>query len=168
MINCNEDETQQHLSMDCYRAKVVWDKLGVYGLNVDLSYKSVMYCIVDEPLPEKQKELLKIIICIVCMKLWKTRCCMVIQQTVINSADVCKQVLAEIRRRRTLDRKQLLPWDTLNLWTTALYKRLYMHFIKDSMHFIKKDSMHFIKISMHFKRGSRHYVLKLGLHIFFY
>ena len=115
MINCDEDETQQHLLMDCYRAKEVWDKLKVYGVNFVISYKSVMYCIVVETLSEKQKELLQIIICIVCIKLWKTRCCMVIQQTVINSDDVCKQVLAELRRRKTLDKKQLLPWDTFNL-----------------------------------------------------
>ena len=48
MIHCNGDETQQHLLMDCYRAKEVWDKLKGYGVNLDLSYKSVIYCITDE------------------------------------------------------------------------------------------------------------------------
>ena len=115
MIYCEEDETQQHLLMDCYISKEVWEKLKVYSVNIELSYKSVMYCIIDEILSENQKELLQIIICIVCIKLWKTRCCMIIQQTVINSDDVCKQVLTELRRRRTMDKKQLLPWDTLNL-----------------------------------------------------
>ena len=72
MTNCNEDETQQHLLMDCYRSKEVWDKLVVYGVNFELSYKSVMFCMVDESLSEKQKELLQVILCIVCLKLWKS------------------------------------------------------------------------------------------------
>ena len=55
MINCQEDETQQHLLMDCYRAKEVWDKLKVYGVNFVLSYKSVMYCIVDETIRETKR-----------------------------------------------------------------------------------------------------------------
>ncbi|XP_037622931.1 histone H4-like [Sebastes umbrosus] len=32
MIYCNEDETQQHLLMDCYRAQEVWSMLQGLGL----------------------------------------------------------------------------------------------------------------------------------------
>ena len=124
MIYCNDDETQQHLLMDCYRAKWVLDKLKVYGVNFKLSYKSVTYCIIDDVLSEKHKELIQIIICIVYFKLWKTRCCMVLQQTVINSDDMCKQVLIELRKKKnfrpqtapSLEHSELVNYSTL--WKT--------------------------------------------------
>ena len=121
MIHCNDDDTLQHLLMDCYRAKEVWDKLKVYGVNFKLSYKSVTYCIIDDVLSEKHKELIQIIICIVYFKLWKTRCCMVLQQTVINSDDMCKQVLIELRKKKnfrpqtapSLEHSELVNYSTL-------------------------------------------------------
>ncbi|XP_074490129.1 histone H4-like [Sebastes fasciatus] len=42
MIYCNEDETQQHLLMDCYRAQEVWSMLPGLGLAHEVGYKSVI------------------------------------------------------------------------------------------------------------------------------
>ncbi|XP_037622928.1 histone H2A-like [Sebastes umbrosus] len=42
MIYCNEDETQQHLLMDCYRAQEVWSMLQGLGLAHEVGYKSVI------------------------------------------------------------------------------------------------------------------------------
>ena len=64
MIFCNDDETQQHLLMDCYRAQEVWDKLKTLGVRIDLCYKSGMYCIMEDKLPSKHTELIQIIICL--------------------------------------------------------------------------------------------------------
>lgn len=41
------EETQQHLVMDCYRAKEAWTKLKDIGITVNGSLKSVMYGIID-------------------------------------------------------------------------------------------------------------------------
>ncbi|XP_033969858.1 histone H4-like [Trematomus bernacchii] len=48
MINCEEDETLQHLLMDCHRAEEVWSLLRGIGLEFDVEYASIMYCILDE------------------------------------------------------------------------------------------------------------------------
>ena len=56
-----------------------------------------------------------LIITIVYVKLCKTRYQMVIKQTVIDSNMVIKHVLAEPRRRRTLDRGQYYSWHMLDL-----------------------------------------------------
>lgn len=55
-----------------------------------------------------------LIITIVCVKLCKTRYQTVIKQTVIDSNMVIKHVLAEPRRRRTLDRGQYYSWHMLD------------------------------------------------------
>ncbi|KAI9518113.1 trifunctional histidinol dehydrogenase [Dissostichus eleginoides] len=39
MINCEEDETLQHLLMDCYRAEEVWSLLRGIGLQFNFSKK---------------------------------------------------------------------------------------------------------------------------------
>lgn len=114
MIYCNEDETQQHLLMDCYRAQEVWSMLQGLGLAHEVGYKSVMYGLLDEKMSVKQKELSQLIISITCFKLWKTRCVMVLEQTVIDSDTVVKQILTDLRRRRTLDKNQILPWSQLD------------------------------------------------------
>ena len=68
----------------------------------------------EDKLPSKHTELMKIIICNVCLKLWKTRCFMIITQNVINSNALIKQILADLRRR-SLDKYHYLPWNILDL-----------------------------------------------------
>ena len=59
MIYCNEDEMQQHLLMDCHRAQEVWSILQGLGLVFNLNFNSVMYGLLEEKMPSKQKELLQ-------------------------------------------------------------------------------------------------------------
>ncbi|XP_037622927.1 histone H4-like [Sebastes umbrosus] len=56
MIYCNEDETQQHLLMDCYRAQEVWSMLQGLGLAHEDGYKSVMYGLLDEKMSSLKKK----------------------------------------------------------------------------------------------------------------
>lgn len=115
MRHCEEDETQQHLLMDCYRSQEVWNILDGLGLSFIRNYRSVTYGLLEEIMPTKKKELFQLVISIVCQKLWKTRCVISIHQTVIDSDMVVKQILTELRRRRTLDKTQSLPWSSLDL-----------------------------------------------------
>ena len=115
MINCEEDETLQHLLMDCHRAEEVWSLLRGIGLEFDVEYASIMYCILDEGMVIKHRELFQLVICITCMKIWKTRCKMILNQTIINSGTIVKQIISELRRRKTLDKSQTLPWGILKL-----------------------------------------------------
>jgi len=62
MVNCEEDETLQHLLMDCYRAEEVWSLLRGIGLEFNVKYKSIMYCILDEKMDIKHRELFRLVI----------------------------------------------------------------------------------------------------------
>ena len=62
MIYCNDDETQQHLLIDCYRAQEVWNTLRTFGIHFDVNFNSVMYCIIKENLPSKHKEMMQLVI----------------------------------------------------------------------------------------------------------
>ncbi|KAI9531949.1 hypothetical protein NQZ68_036755 [Dissostichus eleginoides] len=42
MINCEEDETLQHLLMDCYRAEEVWSLVRGIGLEFNVKYNSII------------------------------------------------------------------------------------------------------------------------------
>ncbi|KAL7401490.1 hypothetical protein ABVT39_000409 [Epinephelus coioides] len=86
-----------------------------HGLVFNLNYGSVMYSLLEDTMPARKKELFELIISIVCVKLWKTRCVMIIKQTVIDCDMVVNQVLTDLRRRKTLDRAQSLPWNLLDL-----------------------------------------------------
>ncbi|KAL7402276.1 hypothetical protein ABVT39_012400 [Epinephelus coioides] len=86
-----------------------------HGLVFNLNYGSVMYGLLEDTMPARKKELFELIISIVCVKLWKTRCVMIIKQTVIDCDMVVNQVLTDLRRRKTLDRAQSLPWNLLDL-----------------------------------------------------
>lgn len=48
MVDCNDEETQQHLPMDWYRAKETWSELKAIGIDLNVSFKSVMYGIMEE------------------------------------------------------------------------------------------------------------------------
>lgn len=76
MIYCNEQETQQHLLIDCYRSQQVWNILHGLGLSCDINYNSVTYGLITENIPQKHKELYQLVIIITSYKLWKTRCAM--------------------------------------------------------------------------------------------
>lgn len=48
MVDCSDEETQQHLLMDWYRAKEAWSELKAVGIDLNVSFKSVMYGIMEE------------------------------------------------------------------------------------------------------------------------
>ncbi|KAL7390024.1 hypothetical protein ABVT39_013642 [Epinephelus coioides] len=103
MINCSEPETQEHLLMNCCRAQEVWSIFKGLGVNFKVCYKSVMYGLLDEKMLLKHNELFQMIISVVCVKIWKTRCAVTLHQTAIDSTMVVRQVLTD------------LPWHILDL-----------------------------------------------------
>ncbi|XP_072301706.1 histone H2A-like [Eucyclogobius newberryi] len=64
MPNCEEEETLEHLLMDCYRTKEIWDRLKTIGLNFHLNYCSVVYGHLQESFTPKRTELFQLIISI--------------------------------------------------------------------------------------------------------
>ncbi|XP_051241643.1 histone H3-like [Dicentrarchus labrax] len=93
MMNYNDDETQQHLLKDCYRAQEVSHRLKEFGLNYDPCWKSVMFVTINRNnKPSDHIELLQLIMSIACFKLWKTTSAMIIYQTIIDSKTVTKQI----------------------------------------------------------------------------
>ena len=127
MIYCDEKETQKHLLIDCYRAQQVWNILQSFGLSCDINYNSVMYGLITENIPLKHKELYQLVIIITTYKLWKTRCAMSIQQTVIDGDMVIKHILADLRKRRTLDKKTVSPMEHFALLKLMYYLAAYLH-----------------------------------------
>lgn len=106
-VDCNRKETQQHLLMDCDRAQEVWTKLKNSGINVNVSFKFVMYGRVDRE--SQHADLLRFILAVTCLKPWKTRCAMIIQQKVIDGDKVVKQIPADLRWKRASQRSDTSP-----------------------------------------------------------
>ena len=115
--NCDEDETIEHLLMECQRSKYIWKKLSQIGFYVKLTHIAVMHGIFEESLSAMDQEFFWYVVCTVVNKIWNTRCTMVINQTSISGEVVLKQIITELKRQRTLDSKQkkLTPWHLLTL-----------------------------------------------------
>lgn len=114
MIYREEDEMQQNLLEECHRAGEVWSILKGLSLDFNINYSSVMYRLLEEKMPTKQEELFQLIIAIVCVKLWKITCVMVLKQTIIDSDRVSKDVPWQLRTR-TMDKDKILPWHLLDI-----------------------------------------------------
>ena len=116
--NCDEEESVEHLLVDCQRSKLVWGKMSQeLGLKINVNYKAVMYGVFDEKMTVLEQDFYWLIICTVVNKLWRTRCMMVIHQETIPGEVVFKQIRTELKRQRTLDtrKKKLTPWHLLEL-----------------------------------------------------
>lgn len=117
MKDCDEDETIEHLLIQCERSVEIRNNLKGIGLKFDVNVKSVMFGIFSETFVEKVANFLWLIICVVNTKIWKTRCKMVIEQCEISAVTVYKQILCELKRRKTVDSRgaKRYPWTILNL-----------------------------------------------------
>lgn len=114
MIHCDEDETQHHLLLDCYRTKCgVFYRVWVFP--VTSVNTSVIYGLILEDLPAEHKERFQLVIVVTSVKLWKTSSTTSIHHSAIDSDVVIKQILTDLRRRRTLDCGRSFPWSILNI-----------------------------------------------------
>lgn len=62
-------------------------------------------------------ELLQLIYAANCLKLWEIQCVIVIQQTVLHSDQVVKQIHADLRQKKTSQRLGHLSWNELLNWS---------------------------------------------------
>lgn len=117
VYRCDEDETIEHLLIHCTRSADIWKRLKGIGLDFDVNVKSVMFGIFNEPLVKNVAGFFWYIICMVNTKIWKTRCKIVIEQREITADIVFKQILCELKRRKTIDSRGIkkFPWIMLNL-----------------------------------------------------
>ena len=117
IVNCNQDETVEHLLVDCYRSRLVWGKMKQIGLKINVHYNAAMYGVFDERMTAGEQDFYWTIVCTVVYKLWLTRCAKVIHQEDTPGDVVFKQIQTELRRQRTIDlqKKKLTPWHLLNL-----------------------------------------------------
>ena len=114
---CDEDETIEHLLVDCQRSKVVWGKMPQIGFNINVNHNAAMYGVFIDKVSHTEQEFYWTIVCTVVNKLWNTRCAMVIHQEAISGEVVFKQIITELKRQRSLDLKQKRskPWHLLTL-----------------------------------------------------
>uniref|UniRef100_A0A3B1JYF2 exodeoxyribonuclease III n=1 Tax=Astyanax mexicanus TaxID=7994 RepID=A0A3B1JYF2_ASTMX len=93
-IKINESEQCKHFwKMNTKILNIV--KNNIYYIEQINRMKSIL----------SEKEIMWLIICITKYKLWITRCRMTIDQVYVSSDNVFKQIICELRRRRTLDIK---------------------------------------------------------------
>ncbi len=110
--NCTSDKTIEHLSLECERAVYVWGKMINIGFTINVNYNAIMYGVFLKNLFKLEQNFFWTIICTVVNKLWKTRCAMIIHQVSIPSDVVFMQIVTELKRQKTLDKKQKkhTPW----------------------------------------------------------
>ena len=106
MENCDEDETIEHLLVDCQRSRFIWEKMSQVGFNLNVTHNAIMYGVFDESLSPMNQDFFWLVVCTVVNKIWNTRSAMVINQVTITGETVYKQIITEMRRQRTLDSKQ--------------------------------------------------------------
>ena len=88
--NCDEDESVEHLLVDCHRSQYVWGKMSQIGFNVNVTYKAAMYGVFEERMSAMDQDFYWSVVCAVINKLWNTRCAMVIKQESISGEVVFK------------------------------------------------------------------------------
>ena len=117
MPNCDEDETIEHLLVECQRAQYVWGEMAQIGLNFKITNNAIMYGVFEERMSTMDQEFFWTVICTVVNKIWNTRSVMVIHQETIYGEVVFSQIKTELKRQRTLDLKQnrMRPWHLLSL-----------------------------------------------------
>lgn len=117
MENCDEDETLDHLLISCYRTVEIRQKMDKLGFDIENNTKAVRYGLFKEKMSENKRRLFWLVMCIINVHIWKTRAKGVIEQKMISSSVVCKNIVADLRRRKTIDMKlcNVLPWEFLSL-----------------------------------------------------
>lgn len=92
LSDCNENETVEHLLIECERTKELWWSMKLIGFNVDINPRYVLYGVFNENLPKNTREFYWLVICVINYKLWKTRCKMVLNQMQISAQVLFTQV----------------------------------------------------------------------------
>ena len=105
MPDCEEEESIDHLILECPRTQVVWDQLKSIGLPIAIDQNSICYGLMPN-VEETQKDICFLIIGITLRQIWKTRCRMTIDGLYVTGQTVYKQIITEMKRRRTLDIKK--------------------------------------------------------------
>ena len=115
--NCEEDESIEHLLVDCHRAQYVWGEMTRVGLHFNITHNAIMYGVFEENMSTMDQDFFWTVICTVVNKLWNTRSVMVIHHEIISGEVVLKQIKTELKRQRTLDSKnnKIRPWHLLSL-----------------------------------------------------
>ena len=114
---CDEDETVEHLLLDCLRSQYVWGEMSRIGFKVKITYNAVMYGVFEETLSTMDQDFYWSVVCTTVNKLWNTRCVMTMKNEATSGEVVFKQIVTELKRQRTLDSKKnvLKPWHLLSL-----------------------------------------------------
>lgn len=79
IIHCNQDETIEHLLLECNRSVENWEKVKEIGLKFKRTKKAIIYGVLQD-VPAHLRVLYWEVIHIVNSKIWKTRAKMVIHQ----------------------------------------------------------------------------------------
>lgn len=95
MPNCSDEENLEHVLLDCYRTKEIWDLMRSIDFDLCINPKTVFHCVFDTHMDDNTKDLWWTIICIGNHKIWKTRCNMTIKQYLIF-----KQIKMNKKRRK--------------------------------------------------------------------
>lgn len=117
MENCNDDETIEHLVLRCQRSREVWGRMPSIGFNINVNLKAVMYGVFQENMSSMHRDFYWTLVCTVVVKIWKTRCKVILGQVNISSETVFRQIITELKRQRTLDTRQKkhVPWHLIKL-----------------------------------------------------
>ncbi|MGL5820184.1 MAG: reverse transcriptase domain-containing protein, partial [Sarcina sp.] len=109
---CTEDETVEHLLINCPRSVDIWQKVKDLGIDISIDERTIMYGVFGNKMKKNIEELYWLIISIVNYKIWKTRCKMIINQCHISADAVYKQIICELRRQKKIDKrtKNKFPW----------------------------------------------------------
>lgn len=117
MSRCVEDETLEHLLLSCYRTVEIRQQMTKMGFEIDNNIQAIKYGLFKEKMYDSKRRLFWLIMCVINTHIWKTRAKVVIEQKMIDSVAVCKNILTDLRRRKTLEQNKNspLPWDLLKI-----------------------------------------------------
>ena len=117
MPSCGQDETLEHLLLECDRTKEVWSLMKDIGIDFKMEPDAIFYGIFDPNVNDTVQDLFYLILCIVNAQIWKTRCRMTIDHLFVSSDVVFNQIVKELRRRRANDMKlgQGDKWSVVSL-----------------------------------------------------
>lgn len=117
MSQCVKDETLQHLLLSCYRTVEIRQQMAKVGFDIDNNIKAIKYGLFKEKMHDNKRRLFWLIMCIINTHIWKTRAKVILEQKMIGSVAVCKNIFADLRRRKTLEWKNNSPlaWDLLRI-----------------------------------------------------
>uniref|UniRef100_A0A3B4HBB0 Reverse transcriptase domain-containing protein n=1 Tax=Pundamilia nyererei TaxID=303518 RepID=A0A3B4HBB0_9CICH len=70
------------------------------GFEIDNNIQAIKYGLFKEKMYDSKRRLFWLIMCVINTHIWKTRAKVVIEQKMIDSVAVCKNILTDLRRRK--------------------------------------------------------------------